>query len=87
MRHIEHAGEVDGDDVFPVLDHGLGRAQHAVAADDAGIVDQDRHLPDLVGDLFRHRDAVSRLATSSAKASALPPRSRISFAASLPPSR
>jgi hypothetical protein len=58
VRHVEHAGQVDGDDVFPVLDHGLGGASHAVAADDAGIVDQDRHLSDLVGDLFRHRDAV-----------------------------
>ena len=58
MRHIEHAGEVDRDDVFPIVDHGFGRAQHAVAAGDAGIVDQDRDLPDLVGDLFCHRDAV-----------------------------
>ena len=40
------------------LDHGLRRAEHAVAADDAGIVDEDRDLPDLVGDLLRHRDAV-----------------------------
>ena len=23
MGHVEDAGEVDGDDVFPVLDHGL----------------------------------------------------------------
>jgi hypothetical protein len=58
MRHVEHAGQVDGDDVFPVLDHRLGCAGHAVAAGDAGIVDQDRHLPDLVGDLLRRRDAV-----------------------------
>ncbi len=58
MRHVENAREVDRDDVFPVVDHGLCRAQHAVAADDAGIVDQDRDLPDLVGDLPRHRDAV-----------------------------
>ena len=58
MRHVEDAGEVDRDDVFPILDHVIGRAQHAVAADDAGIVDEDRDLPDLVGDLLRHRDAV-----------------------------
>jgi hypothetical protein len=58
MRHVEDAGEVDRDDVFPVLDHVIGRAQHAVAADDAGIVDEDRDLSDLVGDLFRHRDAI-----------------------------
>ena len=58
MRHIENAGEVDRDDVLPVADDGLRRAQHAVAADDAGIVDEDRDLPDLVGDLLCHRDAV-----------------------------
>jgi len=58
MRHVEDAGEVDGYDVFPVVDHGLGRAQHAVAAGDAGIVDEDRYLSDLVGDLSRHRDAI-----------------------------
>ena len=58
MRDVEDAGEVDRDDVFPVLDDGVGRAQHAVAADDAGIVDEDRDLADLVGDLLRHRDAV-----------------------------
>ena len=58
MRHIEDAGEVDRDDVLPVLDHGLGRAEHAVAAGDAGIVDEDRNRADLVGDLLRHRDAV-----------------------------
>ena len=40
------------------LDHGFRRAQHAVAADDAGIVDEDRDLPDLVGDLLRHRGAI-----------------------------
>ena len=57
VRHIENAGEVDRDDVFPVADHGLCRTQHAVAADDAGIVDEDRDLPDLVGDLLRDRDA------------------------------
>ena len=58
MRRVEDAREVDRDDVFPILDHVIGRAQHAVAANNAGIVDQDRDLPDLVGDLFRHRDAV-----------------------------
>ena len=58
VRHIEHAGQVDGDDVFPVLDHGLGLGEHAVTAGDAGIVDEDRDLPDLVGDLLGHRDAV-----------------------------
>jgi hypothetical protein len=58
MRHVEDTGEVDRDDVFPILDHVIGRAQHAVAADNAGIVDQDRDLPDLVGDLLCHRDAV-----------------------------
>ena len=41
MRHVEDTREVDRDDVFPVVDHGLRRAQHAVAADDARIVDQD----------------------------------------------
>ena len=58
MRHIEDTREVDRDDVFPVADHGVRSAQHAVAANDAGIVDQDRDLPDLVGDLLCHRDAV-----------------------------
>jgi hypothetical protein len=58
VGHVEDASEVDRDDVFPVADHGLRRAKHAVAADDAGIVDEDRDLPDLVGDLFGHRDTV-----------------------------
>ena len=58
MRHIEDAGEVDRDDVFPIVDHGFGRAQHAVAAGDAGIVDQDRDLADFFGDAPGHRDAV-----------------------------
>ena len=58
MRYVEDAGEVDRDDVFPIVDHGFRRAQHAVAAGDAGIVDQDRDLADFVGDLFRRRDAV-----------------------------
>ena len=57
MRHVEHAGEVDRDDVFPILDHGRVLAEHAVAPRDAGIVDEDRDRPDLVGHLFRHRDA------------------------------
>src|SRR5206468_3764018 len=58
VRHVEDAGEVDGDDVFPILDHGFGCAGHAVAAGDAGVVDQDRHLPDFIGDLPGHRVAV-----------------------------
>ena len=58
MRHVEDTREVDRDDVFPILDHVIGRTQHAVAADDAGIVDQDRDLPDLVGYLLCHRDAI-----------------------------
>ena len=57
MRDVEHAGEVDRDDVLPVLDHGLGRTGHAVAARDAGVVDQDGDRADRVGDLFGHRDA------------------------------
>ena len=61
MRHIEHAGEVDRDDVFPIVDDGFGCAQHAVAAGDAGIVDQDRDLPDFFGNLLGHRDAVVAL--------------------------
>ena len=68
MGDIEHAGEVDRDDVFPVLDHVIGRAQHAVAADDAGIVDEDRDLPDLVGDLLCHRDAIFALRDVERKA-------------------
>ena len=32
------------------------------AAGDAGVVDQDRDLPDLVGDSLRHREAVVALA-------------------------
>ena len=58
MGDVEDAGEVDGDDVFPILDHRLGRAQHAVAPRDAGIVDQDRDLADLFGDAFGDLDAV-----------------------------
>ena len=68
MRHIEDAGEVDRDDVFPIVDHGFGCAQHAVAAGDAGIVDQDRDLPDLFGDLLGHRDAVVALGDVEQKA-------------------
>ena len=57
VRHVEDAGEIDRDDVFPILDHGFVGAKHAVAARDAGIVDQDRDRSDLVGDLLCHRDA------------------------------
>ncbi len=41
----------------PILDHRFVGAEHAVAARDAGIVDQDRDGANLVGDLLRHRDA------------------------------
>ena len=57
MRDIEHAGEVDRDDVLPVLDHRLSGARHAVAPRDAGVVDQDGDRADRVGDLFCHRGA------------------------------
>ncbi len=58
LGHVEDAGEVDGDDVLPVLDHGVGGAEHAVAPRDAGIVDQDRHRPDLLGDAPGDGDAI-----------------------------
>ena len=57
MRHVEHAGEIDGDDVFPILEHGRILAEHAVAPRDTGIVDKYRDRPDLVSHLLRHRDA------------------------------
>jgi hypothetical protein len=44
-----------------VIDHLVGGTQHAVAAGDAGIVDQDRHRPDLFGDAFGDGDAVLAL--------------------------
>ena len=82
VRDVEDAGEIDRDDVFPILDHGLSRAQHAVAAGDAGIVDQDRDLSDLVGDAFGDRDAILALGHIERETLALPPPPRISAAAS-----
>ena len=58
MRHVERAAEVDRHDVLPVLQHGIAVRGEGVAAVDAGIVDQDRDAPDLVGDLLGDRDAV-----------------------------
>ena len=58
MRHVEGAVEVDGDDVVPILEHRRGLAGERVAAVDAGIVDQDRHRPELRGNAFGDRDAV-----------------------------
>jgi len=58
MGHVEDAGEVDRDDVFPILDYSFRRTKHAVAPRDAGIVDQDRDLSDLAGDLLGDGDAV-----------------------------
>ena len=57
MCDVEHAREVDRDDVLPVLDHGLGSAHHAVAAGDARVVDQDGDRADRGGGLFCHRRA------------------------------
>ena len=39
VRHVEHAVEVDGHDVLPVLDHRFAVRGEGVAAVDAGIVD------------------------------------------------
>src|SRR5581483_4367910 len=50
MRHVEHAIEIDGHDVVPVLDHGRRLAGKSVAAIDAGIVDENRDLADLLAD-------------------------------------
>src|SRR3974390_643683 len=58
MRHVEDAVEIDRDDVFPVLDHGRAVACKRIAAVDAGIVDQDRDAPDLLGDAPGDRNAV-----------------------------
>jgi hypothetical protein len=57
MRDVEHAGEVDRDDILPVLDHGLGRTKHAAPPRDAGVVDEDRDRSDRVGDLLCHGGA------------------------------
>ncbi len=57
MRHIEHAVEIDRHDVLPVLDDGVRIGGESVAAVDAGIVDQDRNLADLAGDLCGDRAA------------------------------
>src|SRR5581483_6365786 len=61
MRHVEHADEIDRDDVFPVLDDGRSLAGKGVAAIDAGIVDEDRDLPDLFADELRDINAVVAL--------------------------
>jgi hypothetical protein len=61
VRDVEDTGEVDRDDVFPVLDDGGIRSCHAITARDARIVDEDRNRADLVGDLLGHRDAVVAL--------------------------
>src|ERR1700686_5369339 len=61
MRHIEYTVEVDVEDVFPIFYYRLGGAEHAVAPGDAGIVDQDRDRPDLVGDLCCGGNAVVAL--------------------------
>jgi hypothetical protein len=49
---IKNLGKIVRDDLFPVVDHGKRCAQHAIAPRDAGIVDQDRNLPKLVGDFL-----------------------------------
>src|SRR4029077_17603950 len=54
----EDAVQIDRDDVFPILDHGLARTQHAVAPLNPGIVDEDRDLSDFFGDLLGHSDTV-----------------------------
>ena len=55
---VEHAVDIDRHDVLPVLQHGSGIGGEGVAAVDAGIVDEDRDLPDLVRDLLCDGDAV-----------------------------
>jgi hypothetical protein len=47
---VEHAVEIDRQDVVPVLGHGGGVAGDGIAPVDAGIVDQDRDVAAL-GDL------------------------------------
>lgn len=59
MRHVEDAVQVDRDDVFPVLDDSRSLAGKGVAAVDAGIVHQDRDLPDLFADEFCYPHAVA----------------------------
>ena len=58
MRDVEDAVEIDGNDIFPILDHGVAIAGKGVAAVDAGIVDKDRDLPDLLTDALGERNAV-----------------------------
>jgi hypothetical protein len=67
MRYVEHAVEVDRDDIFPILDHGCGLAGKRVAAVDAGIVDQDRNAPDPFAHGSRDRDAILALGDIEAK--------------------
>ena len=64
------------------LMHGLGIAGECVAAVDAGIVDQDRDRPDLLGDAPGDRDAILALADVELETLGLAARSRISCAAS-----
>src|SRR5215475_5570135 len=52
MRDVEDAIKVDGHDVVPVLDHRRGLRAKGMAAIDAGIVDEDRHLPDAFADVL-----------------------------------
>ena len=68
LRHVEDAVEVERDDVVPVLRHRLRVRGEGVAAGDAGIVDEDRDLPDLVGDLPGERKAVVTLGHIERKA-------------------
>ncbi len=50
MSDVEHAGEIDGDDVLPILYHRLRIGRESVAAIDAGIVHKDRDLTHLLTD-------------------------------------
>ena len=54
LRHVEDAVEVDRDHRLPVLGDGVRVGREGVAAGDAGIVDEDRDLAELLGDLRRH---------------------------------
>jgi hypothetical protein len=51
VRDIEHALEVDADDVLPILDHRFRRRGEGIAPVDAGVVHQDRDLADPRADL------------------------------------
>jgi hypothetical protein len=58
LRYVEDAIEIERDDVVPILRDRLGLGREGVTAGDAGIIDEDRDLPDLNRDLLCKREAI-----------------------------